>query len=211
MPSLGAVFEFGWRMTSWGVGVPRLGVLCLSSVSKNKEPINVCGIFMLHFHLISVDLSGSGESQRCQALARPEELLCFGWESRYEHLLTDSVFSPKFYGVFLRKFSSGATMISSALSRPRRPQGTQGTRSMAPKTCDFCRQEGSLDVPGITSKLQQNIVQCPPSCSWVHMVWAFNDFKRDQVMLSWVWSVKNCFFFLPALLEHGKLHCKEKH
>ena len=112
---------------------------------------------------------------------------------------------------FLTKFSSGATMISSALSRLRRPQGTQGTRSMAPKTCDFCRQEGSLDVPGITSKLQQNIVQCPPSCSWVHMVWAFNDFKRDQVMLSWVWSLKKLLYFLPALPEHGKLHCKEKH
>ena len=82
---------------------------------------------------------------------------------------------------FLTKFSSGATMISSALSRPRRPQGTQGTRSMAPKTCDFCRQEGSLDVPGITSKLQQNIVQCPPSCSRVHIQW-FQERSSDVIL-----------------------------
>ena len=102
MPSLGAVFEFGWRMTSWGVGVPRLGVLCLSSLSKNKEPINVCGIDAIFssdfcgFEWIRIIHHRDGESQRCQALARPEELLCFGWESQYEHLLTDIVFSLKF-------------------------------------------------------------------------------------------------------------------
>ena len=56
------------------------------------------------FEWIRIIHHRDGESQRCQALARPEELLCFGWESRYEHLLTDTVFSPKFYGVFWPSF-----------------------------------------------------------------------------------------------------------
>lgn len=132
-------------------------------------------------------------------------------------------FSPKILrSFFWQSFQfSGATMISSALSRLRRQvtHSTQGTRSRAPENFKLVtKQEGSLDVPGITSKLQQNIVQCPPSCSRVHMVWSlsfqwFQERSSDVMMLSWVWSVKKILFFfsLPALPEHGKLPRKDKH
>ena len=91
-----------------------------------------CFFVFSHFHLISMDFNGfewiriiihhrDVESQRCQALARPEDLLCFGWESQYENLpivlyflqdFTADVFLDKVF--FLRRYNDLFNIVKAA-------------------------------------------------------------------------------------------------